>query len=181
MLCKIKPHIIFVVWETAQVRLFCLVLCFSSSCLLCFHLVFVCFALLRGRRSFLFVLVKQSSLGVTSFMKALCNTRLLNRTFCRVWLLLYHSIVQYQIASWDILQSLSTLLLYRTISYILFYSILGCVLPLQEVALRQSHPSFSVLCYPRPYRSLFDPQCHLSNDVLVFQLILHPLSATLCF
>ena len=25
------------------------------------------------------------------------------------------------------------------------------------------------------------PQCHLSNDVLVFQLILHPLSATLCF
>ena len=25
------------------------------------------------------------------------------------------------------------------------------------------------------------PQCHLSNDVLVFRLILHPLSATLCF
>ena len=37
---------------------------------------------------------------------------------------------------------------------ILFYSILGCVLPLQEVALRQSLPSFSVLCYPHPYRSL---------------------------
>ena len=37
---------------------------------------------------------------------------------------------------------------------ILFYSVLGCVLPLQEVALRQSLPSFSVLCYPRPYRSL---------------------------
>ena len=36
----------------------------------------------------------------------------------------------------------------------MFYSILGCVLPLQEVALRQSLPSFSVLCYPRPYRSL---------------------------
>ena len=34
------------------------------------------------------------------------------------------------------------------------YSILGCVLPLQEVALRQSPPSFSVLCYPCPYRSL---------------------------
>ena len=25
------------------------------------------------------------------------------------------------------------------------------------------------------------PQCHLSNDVLVFRLILHPLSSTLCF
>ena len=28
---------------------------------------------------------------------------------------------------------------------------------------------------------LVSPQCHLSNDVLVFRLILHPLSATLCF
>ena len=37
---------------------------------------------------------------------------------------------------------------------VLFYSILGCVLPLQEVALRQSPPSFSVLCCPCPYRSL---------------------------
>ena len=36
-------------------------------------------------------------------------------------------------------------------------SILGCVLPLQEVALHQSLPSFSVLCYPRPYRSLSSP------------------------
>ena len=36
----------------------------------------------------------------------------------------------------------------------LFCSIPGCVLPLQEVALRQSLPSFSVLCYPRPYRSM---------------------------
>ena len=43
---------------------------------------------------------------------------------------------------------------------ILFYSILGCVLPLQEVALRQSLPSFSVLCCPRPYRSL------LSHNVI---------------
>ena len=34
------------------------------------------------------------------------------------------------------------------------FSILGCVLQLQEVALHQSLPSFSVLCYPRPYRSL---------------------------
>ena len=37
---------------------------------------------------------------------------------------------------------------------ILFYSILGCVRPLQEESLRQSPPSFSVLCYPCPYRSL---------------------------
>ena len=44
--------------------------------------------------------------------------------------------------------------LHSTRSPILFYSIQGCVLPLQEVALRQSLPSFSVLCYPRPYRSL---------------------------
>ena len=36
----------------------------------------------------------------------------------------------------------------------LFFSILGCVLPLQEVSLCQSPPSFSVLCYPHPYRSL---------------------------
>ena len=36
----------------------------------------------------------------------------------------------------------------------IFYSVLGCVLPLQKVALRQSLPSFSVLCYSRPYRSL---------------------------
>ena len=34
------------------------------------------------------------------------------------------------------------------------YSILGCVLPLQEVALRQSPLTFSVLHYPCPYRSL---------------------------
>ena len=38
--------------------------------------------------------------------------------------------------------------------FILFYSILGRVLPLQEAALRQSLPSFSVLCYPCPNRSL---------------------------
>ena len=37
---------------------------------------------------------------------------------------------------------------------ILFYSILSCVFPLQEVALRQCLPSSSVLCYPHPYRSL---------------------------
>ena len=35
-----------------------------------------------------------------------------------------------------------------------FYSIPGCVPPLQEVALHQNPPSFSVLCYPCPYHSL---------------------------
>ena len=37
---------------------------------------------------------------------------------------------------------------------VLFYAIPGCVLPLQEVALRQSPPTFSVLCCPCPYHSL---------------------------
>ena len=60
----------------------------------------------------------------------------------------------------------------------LLYSILGCVLPLQEVALRQSLPSFSVLCYPRPYRSLLPHNVISPTDVFVFRLILHPLSAT---
>ena len=39
-------------------------------------------------------------------------------------------------------------------SSILLNSIPDCVLPLQEAALHQSPPSFSVLCYPHPYRSL---------------------------
>ena len=61
---------------------------------------------------------------------------------------------------------------------VLFYSILGCVLPLQEVALHQS----SIFLCPLLSSSiplLVAPQCHLSSDVLVFRLILHPLSATL--
>ena len=37
---------------------------------------------------------------------------------------------------------------------ILFCSILGCVFPLQEVALSQTPPTFSALCYPCPHRSL---------------------------
>ena len=37
---------------------------------------------------------------------------------------------------------------------ILFYSVLGCVPPLQEVATHQSPPSFYVFCYPCPHRSL---------------------------
>ena len=38
--------------------------------------------------------------------------------------------------------------------YSIFCSISGCVLPLQEVALHQSPPTFSVICYPSTYRSL---------------------------
>ena len=37
---------------------------------------------------------------------------------------------------------------------ILFCSVLGCVLPLQEVALLQNPLTFSVLCYPCPNRSM---------------------------
>ena len=44
----------------------------------------------------------------------------------------------------------------------LFYSILGCVLPLQEVAIRRSPPSFTVFCYPCP----ISPQ-HLSPELSV--------------
>ena len=78
----------------------------------------------------------------------------------------------------------------------LFYSILGCILPLQEIALRQSLPSFSVLCYPHPYRSLLPHNvispttfwssgcltpsvCH--SVLLIVHLLSYPLSATLCF
>ena len=51
--------------------------------------------------------------------------------------------------------SLFVCLFYSSLFYsILFCSILGCVLPLHKVALRQSPPTFSVLCCPCPYRSL---------------------------
>ena len=59
-----------------------------------------------------------------------------------------------------------------------FYSILGCVLPQQEVALCQSPPTFSVLCCPCPYHSLL-PHKVILHHILSFQLILHPLSVTL--
>ena len=70
----------------------------------------------------------------------------------------------------------------RTV-HIVFYSISNCVVPLQEVALRHSPPTFSVFCYPCPYCCLLPhnvispflcpllslsillsvaPQCHLS-------------------
>ena len=61
----------------------------------------------------------------------------------------------------------------------LFCSTLGCVLPLQEVVLCQSPPSFSVLCYPCPYNC-----CSTTSSLqrrFGLRLILHPLSATLCF
>ena len=54
-------------------------------------------------------------------------------------------------------------------------------LPLQEVALRQNPPTFSALCYPCPYRSLLPHTVISLTIVLVFQLILRPLSARLCF
>ena len=52
-----------------------------------------------------------------------------------------------------------------------FNSILSYVLPLQEVALHQSPPAFSVLCCPCSYRSLLPHNV----IVLVLQLILRPL------
>ena len=48
----------------------------------------------------------------------------------------------------------SFLILLLSLLFSHFYSILGCVLPKQEVALRQSHATFSVLCYPCQNRSL---------------------------
>ena len=61
----------------------------------------------------------------------------------------------------------------------MFCSILGC----SFTAVSNPLPEFSLFC---PLLSLFiplpvAPQCHLSKDVLVFTLILYPLSATLCF
>ena len=60
----------------------------------------------------------------------------------------------YSISEWRPLADILGLSLSWPIPAILFYSILGCVLPLQEVVLRKSPPSFSVLCCPCPYRSL---------------------------
>ena len=62
----------------------------------------------------------------------------------------------------------------------LFCSVLGSVLPLQEEAQRQvlQLPLFCAVLSIPLYVAL---QCDLSNDVLVFQLILSPLAATLCF
>ena len=63
--------------------------------------------------------------------------------------------------------------------FALFCSILGYVLPLQEVAFDQSPPNFSVLCSLCPYHPL-SPYVILSNSILVFQLISYPVSVTLC-
>ena len=55
---------------------------------------------------------------------------------------------------------------------ILIFSILGCVLPLQEAELSQRPPIFSVLCYPCPCRSLLlhkviSPTTFWSSDSLL--------------
>ena len=60
------------------------------------------------------------------------------------------------------------------LSVLLFCSILGCVLPLQEVALRQSPPSFYVLAILVHTA----PRCPTMSSL---RLNLHPLSATPCF
>ena len=63
---------------------------------------------------------------------------------------------------------------------ILFHSILGC----PSTAGSSPPPESSIFLSPLLSSSiplLVAPQCHLSHDVLVFRLISHPLSATLCF
>ena len=71
-------------------------------------------------------------------------------------------------------------MLLRHIYAVLFCSVLGCVLPVQEVDLCQSPLVFSVLCCPCPYRSLLPHNVISPTAISVFQLILLPLSATLC-
>ena len=68
---------------------------------------------------------------------------------------------------------------FKLIYYILFYSRL-C----PSTAGSSPPPESSIFLCPLLSLSiplLVAPQCHLSNDVLVFRLILHPLSATVCF
>ena len=58
----------------------------------------------------------------------------------------------------------------------LFYAVLGCVLPLQEEALRLRPPTFCLLLsVSKPFPVA--RQCHPSNSVLVFQLISRSLSS----
>ena len=67
----------------------------------------------------------------------------------------------------------------RAAARILFYSRL-C----PSTAGRSHLPESSIFLCPLLSLSIplpVAPQCHHSNDVLVFQLILHPLSAILCF
>ena len=51
---------------------------------------------------------------------------------------------------------------------VVFCSILGCVLPLQDVALCQGPPTFSVLCCPCPYSTLL-PHSVISQTMLWFK------------
>ena len=59
------------------------------------------------------------------------------------------------------------------------HSVPGCVLPLREVVPRYSPPAFTVRCHPRPYRSLLLHNVISPTTILVFQLILRSLPATL--
>ena len=64
------------------------------------------------------------------------------------------------------------------------YSILSCSWLRPSTAESSPPPESSKFLCPLLSLSIplpVAPQCHLSNDVLVFRLILHPLSATLCF
>ena len=65
-----------------------------------------------------------------------------------------------------------------------FYSILFYPRLCPSTAGSSPPPESSIFLCPLLSSSiplLVAPQCHLSNDVWVFRLILHPLSATLCF
>ena len=65
--------------------------------------------------------------------------------------------------------------------FVLFYSVLGCVFPLQEVAFHYASPAFPVPCYPCSYHSLLlqnvisPSTCWSSNWSYVFYL---PFSAS---
>ena len=78
-----------------------------------------------------------------------------------------------------------SILFHPTLFYsILFYSILFYSRVCPSTAGSSSPPESSIFLCPLLSSSiplLVAPQCHLSNDLLVFRLILHPLSATLCF
>ena len=65
--------------------------------------------------------------------------------------------------------------------YFLFYTILGCALPLQGVVFTRVFQLSLVFCCPCAFSSLLNaPQFHLSCNMLVFPLVLCPLFATMC-
>ena len=101
------------------------------------------------------------------------------------------------VSSWRSVLGCSSLLTIRK----LFCSILGCVLPLQEVAIHQSPPIFYLHCSPSPYRfllphnvisptkfrssnwsyTLYQPLCASNDPSIVFQSRWHvqPISISL--